>query len=115
MFCNIQGRKWIHEASLISTGQKKGLPVDLPDKSSSSSIPLALAGERRFAPRCGRAENFELVEPADYGHVWLQIPEEQVEYFEDPFTKHQRLSFIFTKQKDLVGQAYAILTDEGDE
>jgi hypothetical protein len=114
MFSHIQGRKWIHEASLMSSGQRKGPPDDLPDKSSSVTH-LALAGQRRFAPRCGRREKFDLVKPVDNGHVWLQIREEQVEYFEDTLTHHQRLSFVFQNQEDLVRQAYDILTVEGDE
>ena len=114
MFSHIQGRKWIHEASLMSSGQRKGPPDDLPDKSSSVTH-LALAGQRRFAPRCGRREKFDLVKPVDHGHVWVQIREEQVEYFEDTLTHHQRLSFVFQNQEDLVRQAYDILTVEGDE
>ena len=66
MLSKVQGRKWVHESSLMVPGQKKARPEDLPDKVSTHAT-LAMAGQRRFAPRQGRKGNFEMFEPSCYG------------------------------------------------
>jgi hypothetical protein len=54
--------KWVHEASLLQQGQARGEPTDLPDKTQGGGK-LGLPGERRFAPRVGRAGQMKSIEP----------------------------------------------------
>ena len=116
MLSKVSGRKWVHERSLISSGGR-GLiaPVDLPDKPGGSALKLAPASERRFAPRQGRKGNFDDVEPSLYGDVWLEIVGESLEKYEDSEYKCQRVTFVFTKQKEYVSKAYQILEGAEEE
>ena len=113
MLTGILGQKWVHESSLMSRGQKKGVPEDLPDKLSAPAA-LAMSGERRFAPRLGRKGSFERVEPSCYGDVLLKIGGETVQLFTDTVSKRDRVSFVFKTQVQRVGEAYSVLNSEDE-
>jgi hypothetical protein len=59
---NVDARKWVHEAALLQQGQARVEPTDLPDKIQGGGK-LGLPGERRFAPRVGRAGQMKSIEP----------------------------------------------------
>ncbi len=111
MLSKVQGRKWVHESSLMVPGQKKARPEDLPDKVSSPAT-LAMAGQRRFAPRQGRSGNFEMFEPSCSGDTWLKVDGEEIELFRDTMSKCDRVSFVFKNQVELVAQAYSLTRDD---
>jgi hypothetical protein len=111
MLSEVQGRKWVHESSLMVPGLKKAPPEDLPDKVSTPAT-LALAGQRRFAPRQGRKGNFEMFEPSCYGQTWLKVYGEEIELFRDTMSKCDRVSFVFKNQVELVAKAYSLMCDD---
>ena len=51
----VRGRKWVHDLSLMTLGQKEVRAPDLMDKNPALAVPeLGEAGKRRFAPRLER-------------------------------------------------------------
>lgn len=111
MLSEVQGRKWVHESSWMVRGQKRARPEDLPDKVSTPAT-LAMAGQRRFAPRQGRKGNFEMFEPSCYGQTWLKVDGEEIELFRDTMSKCDRVSFVFKNQVELVAKAYSLMCDD---
>jgi hypothetical protein len=107
----VQGRKWVHESSLILRGQQKARPVDLPDKVKTPAA-LALVGERRFAPRQGRKGNFEMFESSCYGETWLKMDSEKIVFFCDTMPKCDRVSFVFKNQIERFAKAYSLMCDD---
>ena len=61
----VMGRKWVHEACLMHVKQPKAPAVALKDKTFGKGIALKLGreGERRFAPRLGRAGQMQQIVP----------------------------------------------------
>jgi hypothetical protein len=62
-----KGRKWVHEVSLLAKGQMTAETNALKDK--VVSVRLGLCGERRFAPRVGRAGEMKEIEPGGAGRA----------------------------------------------
>ena len=109
MISKMLARKWIHEDSLLTSGQVKELPVDLPEK-AHTGVKLGKGGERRFSVRVGRAAHMKIIEPAEMGEIWMKIPltSEDIHVYVDK-QKQNRVSFVFTQQIAMVQSAYTAL------
>ena len=135
LLTSVLARKWVHEASLLQPGQAKADPIDLPDKTPGGGK-LGLKGERRFAPRVGRAGLMKQIEPglcplfvtvcarcaltlrlkhgcfaALYGDVWVKIALEREDLRMHVDQKGlSRISFIFKQEGAVVERAYDLLS-----
>ena len=117
MLTPCRARKWIHEDTLVSSGQGREVATDLPDKvGGGQGVKLGKKGERRFAPRVGRPGHMKWVEPVAYGDIWVQIPlvTQDVQMYTDT-RNTSRPAFVFTQQEEMVARIYSILAKEREE
>jgi hypothetical protein len=105
MISKMLARKWIHEDSLLTSGQVKELAVDLPEK-AHTGVKL-VGGGRRSSVRVGRAADMKIIEPAEMGEIWIKIllTSEDIHVYVNK-QKQNRVSFVFTQQIAMVQSAY---------
>jgi hypothetical protein len=102
-----EGRKWVHEASLLAKKQQTAATDALKDK--TVSVRLGLSGQKRFAPRVGRAGEMKEIEPAQEGDTWVRIDGGLYEEITDRDGVKRSPSFVFTTEDAVVSAAYAAL------
>jgi hypothetical protein len=102
-----EGRKWVHEVSLLAKKQQTAATDALKDK--TVSVRLGLSGQRRFAPRVGRGGEMKEIEPAQEGDTWVMIDGGQYEEYTDRDGVKRSPSFVFTSEDAVVSAAYAAL------